>query len=800
MEKAKKIGATSLSEINIQSFIKKILEKKFWYVLSIVLCVAAAYAYIKTVTPKYEVSTTLLIDQGDSRKLGESQSMGGEVSLIETEKNLYNEIGIIKSYNLIEQTVRELDFEVSYHSANWYQEREHYGYFPVEVELIDSSAQAYGMKFYFEFLSDSTYRLMAQAKEFTVSNPATGTNRQIESEFEYSNTYAFGEEVVHDYFNFIVRKPDYKVVMDNFEDMDKLYFEFHSIEGLTSQYMGKLNVTRTDIQASILKLVTQGAVPDKEIDFLQKLSANYIANKLAERDNIAISKESFIRKQLAMVSDSLARAERRVEAFRRSSQLVNISQTASSSLSKIQTLQSDRSKIDLNIKYYYSLLQSLNSNDDIGSVTVPSMVGIDDPLLNENLMELKRLYAEKTRQEYIKGKKSLDLEILNQQIANAKNAIKENLKSLIQSSEMALGNLNGQIDNIEGVINQLPTDEKRLVDYERKSSLYENLYKYLSQELAKTGIAKAEDIADTRVLNAARMVGSGPVSPQKKLIILLAAIIGLIFPTAYIVLFESFDDPIRDLNHLDSITTIPIVASVARDTSGSGFFSSDLSEWRVEESFRDLSANLQFLMPDGQRNVIGTTSTVPNEGKTFVAVNLAINLAKSGKKVLLVDTDLRNPSLPIDDDMQGLSDYLRDEKLFYNQIIHKHKTMTTLHYVPTHVVEDNPHELLLNPRFETLISDLRGSYDFIVVDAPAIGVVSDYLLILKHIDVHLFVVRRKTSKRSFIRDVEKWKKKGKVENLYIVLNDVVGRAFKYGQSYRYGESTKKSSVEKYFTS
>jgi Mrp family chromosome partitioning ATPase len=99
-----------------------------------------------------------------------------------------------------------------------------------------------------------------------------------------------------------------------------------------------------------------------------------------------------------------------------------------------------------------------------------------------------------------------------------------------------------------------------------------------------------------------------------------------------------------------------------------------------------------------------------------------------------------------------------------------------------------------------LLTDLRGSYDFIVVDAPAIGVVYDYLLIMKHIDVHLFVVRRKVSKKSFIRDVEKWKRKGKVENLYLVLNDVVGRAFKYGQSYRYGESQKKNSVEKYFTS
>lgn len=790
----------SLSEVSLKSFIKKMFDRKIWYILSIMICGALAYGYIKTATPMYKVTTTLLIDaSGDSRKMGESQYMGGGVGLIETEKNLFNEVGIIKSFNLVKKTVDELGFNLSYHSENWYKEQEHYGYFPVEVTLIDTSAQAYGVKYYIEMLSDDQYKLRAVGEEFTVSNPSTNTKRKVTKPLEFTETYNFGQEVKHDYFHFIVNKPKYKVVLDNFEGMD-LFFKIRSLEGLTNAYMKRLKVNQTDIQASILKLQTDGAVPDKEIDFLKRHSENYIKSKLEERDEIAFSKENFIRKQLASVSDSLARAERRVEAFRRSSHSVNLSQTASNSLDQVQTLQSDRAQIELNIKYYNSLLQYLSDSTGLDKMVAPSMVGIEDPLLNENLLELKRLYTEKTRLEFTKGSKSFDLEIHNQQIRNTTNSLRENLKNLIRSSQLSLSDVNGRIVSLEGVINRLPTNEKQLLNYERKSDLYENLYKYLSQELAKTGIAKAEDIADTRVLNEARMVGTGPVAPQKKLIFLLALMIGMLIPTVGIILFDSFDGVIMDLNHLDSITSVPIVASIARDSKGAKLFGSNLAEWRVEESFRDLSANLQFLIPDREKNVIGVTSTVPNEGKTFVAVNLAINLAKMGKKVLLIDTDLRNPSLPIQDDEKGLSDYIKNDNIFYNQIMRTHEGLDNLHYIPTHVVLDNPHEFLLSSKLETLFLELKEPYDYVVVDAPAIGVVSDYLLTMKYVDITLFVTRRKVSKLSFVRDMEKWKRKGKVEGLYLVLNDVVGRSFKYGQSYRYGDSKNKNSVEKYFTS
>ena len=795
MESPKLTGNNLYADLNLEGLLKKIWEKKILFAASVVLCVGIAYLYAKIVPPLYAVKTTLLIDSsGNSRKLGDSKYVEGGVGLIDMEKNLSNEMGILKSYSLLEKTVKDLDFQVAYYIGKWYKEREAYGYFPFEVDLIDTSAQLYGARFYVEILSDQRFRLSVAAKEFEVSNPATGTNRLVERDFEFSDVFFFGKEVVHDYFHFIVKKPDYKVVLADFEGQE-LSFQIRSIPTLAKVYSNKLEVTQVDINASILKLTSQGQVPKKEIDFLTKLSEHYIQSKLDERDEIALNKESFIREQLASVTDSLAKAELRLEAFRSRAQAVNLTQTATNALNQVQGLQSTKAQLELKVKYYNSLLQYLSDTSSIDKIIAPSVAGIDDPLLNDNLLELKRLYAERSRLKYFKGDKSYDLEIITQQIKATTRSLRENLRNLINSSMLALNNLDGQITTYEGTISQLPSNEKQLLNYQRKSNLYENLFNYLSQELAKTGIARAEDIPDTKVLDAPRMVGDGPVEPQQGMLLILGFLIGLILPLGLVIVQHSMDEKLQDVSQLEAATKIPVAASIAHDYSEvKPTLTNDVQlEWQVQESFRDLCAKIQFLITDPAKNVIGLTSTVPDEGKTFCALNLGLNFARGGKKTLLIDSDFRVPSQIKEDGAlkkMGFSDYLRDEGVSIEEIIHVNEYTPNLHYIPTKIEQYfNPQELLTNPRLETLIQDLKGSYDYIIIDSPAVGLVSDFLLISKFLDIQLFVLRRKVSKVSFLYGLEKLIKKGQMKNTFLIFNDAIGKSFKYGYgdySYGYG--------------
>lgn len=788
MNKINNIGGGDLGEIDLKSFLDKILQKKWLFAISLLACMSIAYVMIKLATPVYEVKTSLLIDSsGKSRMLGDSKYMDGGVRLIEMEKNIFNEIGIIKSHNLIKKTLEDLKFNISYHSENWYKAKENYGYFPFEVELLDKSPQLYNAPIYIEILSDQTFRLSIQTDEFEVSNPATGTYRKLEKDFNYSATYSFGEEVVHDYFHFILRKPSYKVNLDDFQDLD-LFFKVHKIARLTSVYTKKLKVSRTEMQGSIVKLQTKGPVVKKEIVFLKKLCENYIDTKIQERDQIAFNKESFIRNQLVNIADSLRRAEWNLAAFRRNTRTLNLNQTASNLLNQVQTLQTTKAQKELNVKYYDTLLTNLNDSLQVEQITAPSVVGINDPVLNANLMELKRLHTEKTGMAFYKGAMSPDLEMLDQQIENTKKQVEENIKNLKQSAQMEIGDLNNRIGGAEMAINVLPSSEKQLLTHQRKSNLYESLFNYLNQELAKTGIARAEDTPDTKILNDPQMVGLGPVSPQKKLIMALAMIIGLCLPMMWLVFSEIHDDTIQDEAQIEAIPNFPLIASIfhyrpfKRKTLS---IKKSGASWKIEESFRDLSANMHLLARP-KKNVIGFTSTIQGEGKTFCITNLGLSLAKMGKKVLLIDADFRNPSIfrgvnrKKDEDF---SSYLLHERELEEGVIKQHNEFPSLHYIPAHFEEGSPHVLLASSRWEELISQVKQEFDYVLIDAPALGLVSDYLLISKYIDLHLFVLRRKVSKLSFLKDMQRWKKKGRLKKTFLLYNDAIGKTFKYGYTY-----------------
>jgi len=636
----------STLEFNLKDLIYKIWEYKFFFILSIGVFIAITFVYVNLKTPIYEVSSSILIDaSGKNRILSdESKYLDGGVRLMEMENNLFNEIGIIKSFSLVRQTVEDLEFNVSYYAGDWMKKKEQYGYLPFKVILTEQAAQLFNVPFKIDIISKEKFILTVEAKKFIISDPVTNSNYTIENNFSLSSEFSFDERIEHDYFSFMLKLPDHKIATGDIKKL-MLSFIIHDYDKLANRYISKLNVDYLDIKASIFKIRSQGAIVDKEIDFLTKLTENYIENKLNARNKIATIKESFIRKQLVVISDSLAKAELNLETFKRNEQALNLSATASNAIAQSQKLQSEIYKIKFDIKNYNSLIQYLRDSSSLKKMVAPATIGIDDQMLQVNLLELQRYYSEKANKEFYVTSNSQDLNILDSQIKRITELLLENLKNLIHTSEMALTEANKQLFNYKGKIYALPMTEKQLLNIQRKSTLYESLFNYLSQELAKTNIASAENTSDTRVLDPPRMVGNSPVSPQKKLLLVLAAIIGMIIPLAWIVFINSFDDTIQNLGQIEKHTNIRVVASIANYNSKTGLSVTDISQWRVEESFRDLSANLQFLIPKHRNCVIGITSTIPNEGKTFCAINLGIKLSESGKKILIIDTDLRNPSL-----------------------------------------------------------------------------------------------------------------------------------------------------------
>lgn len=866
---------TKGQEVNLKILLRKIYRHRFVFLASLGGFLMLAFIYIVLATPIYEVSTSLLIDSsGSNRTLGESQYVEGGVSLIEMEKNLYNEIGIIKSFSLINQTLEDLDLDITYRTEGFLGDEEHYGYFPFQVELDRRHSQSYGLSFEIKPVAGNRFSLSVEGEDFMVSNPLNGTKRKVERDFEFSEIYKFGEPVKHEYFSFTLVKPDYPVNIEDFEKAD-LYFVINDIEKVTKDYMSKIEVNNIDIQASIFKIVSSGPLVAKEKAFLKKLSENYVQNSLQDRNNIASGKESFIEEQLRIISDSLSTVEMNLESFRKDADAVDLSTSATNALDQTQEFQVEKAKVQLDIKYYNSLIQDIENNRANQDYIVPSATGIEDPLITENMKELQRLYSERSKKKFFVTSDNQEMRILNRQVAEATDLLLDNLRNAVRSARFDMQRVNSQLSRFDDEISSLPTRENQLMTIKRKSALYENLFNYLSQELAKTGIARAERTSDTRVLDEARMVGDGPVAPQKPLLMVLATTLGLLLPLGWMVFFAS-DDAIENIDQITANTDIPVIASIVMhegmnkstpeknwkdplgglrkfrsngingsastsgrvagpkqddphtyaETSKAKLFrqkvvkifnrlgkalgqlgilnegtevdkeASEVSLWRLKESFRFLSTNLKTVSREG-KGVIGISSILPEEGKTFISINLGITLAEAGYKTLIIDTDLRKPGL-IDKTQKikdkGLWNYLSGDIAEVHEIIHAYQDSDNLDFIPTSVVEGNVHRLLSDPRMGRLIDQVKKEYDFVILDTPAAGLVSDFLLLSHFIDANLFIIRRNVAKMEFLHDIEKLVPKGKKNNSYIVFNGTEGSEQRYGFEEKYGHNEEEQLV------
>lgn len=780
--KTNQVDRQKPSEINLRDFLTRVWRYKFLYLLSIIFFTALGIAYIKWVPPIYEVDTSLLIDtKSNTRAMGESQLVDGSVRLIETEKNLFNEMNILQSVDLIKSTLEDLNYQVSYHTRKNIIHREHYKEFPFTVELVSGANQLLNTPVFLTITTNDSYKISVDAPEYQVFNAISGKNEMHRQELLFSKHHQFEQAAETDLYSIIVHR-NKDVPISDFAG-EELYFLVHDIDDLVRSYQNKLTVTQTEVQASIINLTTEGEVVQKEVAFLNQLTKNYINDKLQERNNIANSKINFIEQQLANISDSLHRAERSLERFKQTADAVNLTQTGANALSEYQDLESRSSQSEMNLNYYKSLLKYVQDTTGEGQVVAPSVVGIDDALLSENLLELKRLNSDLSRIQFLQGEKSPDAEVVKHQIQNTKTSLEENLRSLISSTSLAMNNLERRKAQIEQTIDMLPTREKNLINYQRKTKLFDNLYTYLSQELAKTNIAQAEDLSDIRVINQARMVGDDAKVPQKELILALAFLLALIVPSVFVYGRGETDGSIDGIEMVEEISSIPVLAQIATDPTLKKKDTILSDHWQTKESIRDLHANIKFFLPNYWKKVIAVTSNVPGEGKSFVASNLAMTMASAGNSVLLIDADFRNPTtsrhLGVNPN-KNLSTYLNGWIDSTDEIIQTHEKYRKLDYITTTAASTNPHRYIQNPRFEYMLIGLKDEYDHIIIDCPAVGLVSDYLLLFHLADIHLFVMKQKFTKKSHLEEIEKFKAKGNVENLYLVLNGVPGKKLKHG--------------------
>jgi len=775
--------------IDIKALVLKYSQYWYYFVLSILFFGCIAFLNNRYTVPEYSVSTTLLIRDDNNTQLGAENLLEG-LELFSGKKNLKNEIVILSSYSLCEKVIEELNLGISYYQHGFLQTNELFGNSPFKVEVDSSHLQLTEINFQIIPLNNEEFTLSTSASnQYPYNILNENLEKSLIADIDIDQKYMFNSRIETEFYSFLVHK-SHHFNLEKILDSDKYFsFKLHQTDKLANKLIQKVIINPINKETSILKLNIKERNPKKSIHILNKITEIYIRTGLDEKNLMAINTIHFIDDQLTIIQDSLSKIERQLERFKTLHPNLELVDKEYGTYFQKQKLDNSLSEQSVNIKYYKSLLSYLKNDKNANSIISPTSMGISNPELNNLINQLLQLYAKKGELQLTTTDRNPTYIAVLSQINHTKKTIIENVNNLISSASIYEVDLIDRITTFDKKINKLPEAEKDYLILRRKYEYNEQTAIYLQQKRYEASLAKAGTESDHKVIDFARLDSEEPISPRKSLAYFIALIFGILIPITIISLRDFFSDTIKSKSDLLNSTNIPILGLVGHSDNPKSLVVSNASKSIIAESFRALRTNIQYLAADKEKKVITVTSSIGGEGKTFTTMNLAAIFALSGHKTILIGGDLRKPKLHEDfkvDTSKGLSSYLIN-KSELTEIIDKTE-IDTLDVIASGPTPPNPAELLDSKKMKNLIMELNKTYDYVIIDTPPIGLVTDGVILMQHADVNLYVVRHNYSKAGALNVINNLYRQKQAKNINIIINDFKHTSSGYGYGYGYGSS------------
>lgn len=743
-----------------------------WYLFAIALFIALSIAYgiNRWSQEVFTVSSTLLIrdDKLGSVETGIENLFPGSSSF-KSQQNLKNEIGILKSFNINQEVIKNLkDFHIDYIAIGkrGVVESRLYRNSPFKVIFDTLDNQTIGRKVFIRILSDDKFRL------------------EIDGDKNFSRELSFGERFSDMGFDFIIIRNE-KITFDP-DASNRYYFYFNDIIGLANLYRNKLSVTPIEEEASLVTLTTSGFVPEQESDYLNMLMDIYIKSGLEFKNMKAGQSLDFIEGQLDIISDSLQTAEADLENFRMINRLIDLSREGLMVQQKIEQIDGERTSVRLHESYYNYLKDYLDLKNENMDIVSPTVMGVTDQYLIRLVEELSGLQKGKKQMGMNLTESTEPLKIIESNIETVRNALKENVNSGLLNLKRTEEDIDRRSHELEDEVNKLPSTERQMINIQRKFDINNTVYTFLLEKRAEAGIAQASNVPDNRIIDLAGAYNSTRISPKERKNILLALILGLMVPLAGIILIDLLNNKIIDKKDVERGTKAPAIGFISHNNLSSELPVFEKPGSTLSEAFRAVRTNLKYFIKEASNPVISVSSTMVGEGKTFISANLAAIIASNGKKVLLVGLDLRKPRIHkifgINND-RGMSNYLIGEEEF-DSIIFKTQ-IENLWYAPSGPIPPNPAELIDSDQMSVFIERAKKEYDYIIIDTPPVALVTDALLVSPMTDFYVLVVRQRYTSKNTLELIEDIRKNENVKNVGIIINDISLTGY-YGYGLRYG--------------
>lgn len=757
-------------DFSLQEFLQRYLKYWYFFAAGIVLAFGFAKYYNWYKNPVFAVTAKLHVRDENAGREGLLKALDADPAV----KNIENEIEVIRSFRILAKALNELEFDVSYYLVGDVKVSEVYKDCPFRISAEQPDFKAYSVPFNF-FISD--------ADSFTL------TYETDEEEHAYSGH--FGDTLATGLGTFAVLKRenfDDALFSDPEFDKRRYRIRLNTMARNQNRYLSALSVAPARPQSTILQIYVEDEVPRKGLDFVNKLIEVYLREDIAQKNRATAATGTFLDEQLAEISRDLEDIEVSRERYKVTQGIIDLESEAQLVLERIREFDEKRAVNNARIAMIDQLETYVTDNADLRDLA-PSALDITDPLLIRLINKLSDLQSQ--RQITLNTGTVNDplLVPLNAEIELTRSSLLENIRNSRKGLETKDAELNDQIRQLQGRMQRIPTTERELLEIERRRRIREGLYTFLLQKRAELSISLAATESNARLIDSAR-IHPAPVYPVPQKAYSIALLLGLLIPAGAVFLTEKLRDKITDLNTLKRLTAIPLLGTVRLSKYEDALVTVSKPSAPITEEYRNIRANLRFFAPDSASEVIMVTSSVGTEGKTFNAMNLACVLAAAGSKTVLVGLDLRKPRIVADFELTnetGCSTYLSGNAEL-DQVMMPSGVYENLTVIPAGPVPPNPSELILSERMDRLISDLKNRFDKIVIDTPPVGLVSDGLLISKHADVTLFIVRYGVTRKQHLKHIEELYTRGHLSKLGMIFNAVKPRrgGYGYGAGYGYG--------------
>jgi len=760
-------------KVNFRKVLVVILKNWHLFLIFGLLGLAGGYLYIKMTPSAYQSNAAIYAPQ-KTQGVGAGLEDLFKMQLTNDKTEVYNQIEIIKSFNINYQVIQNLKWRTSWFKKEGLLWNTCYKEEPFVVEENPGDSNQTGLKLEIHPVSSLKYRISADGEARTTD----GSKKNI----SFSAAGEFGKPFQNPYFHFTLQQKD----KGHPETQGSYSFVFNDPAQTARGYLKNLVVKLNDKNSEIIRLQLQSTEPRRDIDYLNQLIGVYMQNKVNFQTETQKKSLQFIDTQLVGITDSLNSASNNFTRFKSQNQIINVDEQGKQVMETLKEVESDAVKNQMQLDYFRNLSEYLGKSDASKQLIAPSVVGIMDVSLNTMIAGLIDLYNKRQVLSFSAKEDNPTLVMINKQIGQITVQLKENLRNLIKNAETAKNAYAEQEKQINSRLSLLPGKEQDMIHFQRRYELNNEIYTFLLQKRAEMDIALAGATPEVQIIDASRMETTDPVGLSKMLKILIGLALGLSIPSILLIVRSMVSDTIEIQEDIEKENRLPILGNVIHSATNSDLAVYDNPRSGIAESYRGIRTNLQFMLTDGNRKVVAIHSTSPGEGKSFTSVNLSTILAMNNKKVVLVGTDMRKPRIHkifnISND-HGLSTYLSRQDQLEEVIIGT--SIENLSLIPAGPIPPNPSELLDKPEMKNLLDGLRKQYDYVIMDNAPVSLVTDGQLCSRHADLNIFILRQGVSKKDQVAYINQLSENKLMDNIALIINDIQGRSFGYGKKYYY---------------